>query len=331
METFINGDGKEFEKNLEIRFLDSLKFRLKSLGGLVKGLGPDQFKTLEREMGTNELLKKKGVFPYEYMTGFDKLAVNELPPKKDFYSKLNDAGVSDEQYEHARNVWTEFRCKTMRDYHDLYLKTDVLLLADVMENYRDVCMENYGLDPMCYYTAPGLTWDATLKISEIKLELLINPDMYLMVEAGTRGGISTITKRYAKANNKYMNKYDCEKESSHGGGGGGRRIGTFFLKKKGGGARRTFFFTTETEWGEVGIRAKNEPFFTRISAMSQNRQSYTTPTKSKPSVLPSMTEKIDFSFARRILTRLVIEAIVCSLTRRNKHLFLKVFLFLLTD
>ena len=187
---------------------------LKSLDGLVKGLGPDQFKTLGREMGTDELLKKKGVFPYEYMTGFDKLAVNELPSKKDFYSKLNDAGVSDEQYEHAQNVWSGFRCKTIRNYHDLYLKTDVLLLADVMENYRDVCIKNYGLDPLWYYTATGLAWDAALKISEIKLELLTNPDMYLMVESGIRDGISTITKRYAKANNKYMNKYDREKESS---------------------------------------------------------------------------------------------------------------------
>ena len=212
METFTNAYGKEIEKKLEIRFLDSLKFTLKSLDGLVKGLGPDQFKTLE--MGTNKLLKKKGVFPYEYTTGFDKLEVNEVPSKKDFYSKLNDAGLSDEQYEHAQNVWTEFRCKTMRDYHDLYLKTDVLLLADVMENYRDVCIKNYGLDPLWYYMAPGLLWDAVLKISEMKLELLTNPDMYLMVEAVIRGGNSTITKRYAKANNRYMNTHDREKESS---------------------------------------------------------------------------------------------------------------------
>ena len=86
----------------------------------------------------DELLKTKGVFPYEFMTGFDKLAVNELPPKKDFYSKLNDMHISDEQYEHAKNVWDGFGCKTLRDYHDLYLKTDVLLLADIMENSQSV-------------------------------------------------------------------------------------------------------------------------------------------------------------------------------------------------
>ena len=92
----------------------------------------------------------------------------------------------------------------MCDYHDLYLKTDVLLLADVMGNYCDICIKNYGLDPLWYYTAPGLAWDAALKISKIILQLLTDPNMYLMVEAGIRGGISTITKRYAKANNPYM-------------------------------------------------------------------------------------------------------------------------------
>ena len=155
---------------LEIRFLDSIKFTLKSLDGLVKGLGPDQFKSLEKEMGDNKLLKKKGVFPYEFMTDFKKLNVNKLPPKSKFYSRLNDSNITDEEYEHAQNVWKEFNCKTMRDYHDLYLKTHVLLLSDVMENYRNICIDNYGLDPLWYYTAPGLAWDAALKISKIELQ-----------------------------------------------------------------------------------------------------------------------------------------------------------------
>ena len=193
-------------ETLEIRFLDSIKFTLKSLDGLVKGLGPDQFKSLEKEMGDNKLLKKKGVFPYEFMTDFEKLNVNKLPPKSKFYSRLNDSNIGDEEYEHAQKVWKEFNCKTMRDYHDLYLKTDVLLLTDVMENYRNICIDNYGLDPLWCYTAPGLAWDAALKISKIELELLTDPDMYLIIEDGIRGGISTIMKRYAKANNPYIGK-----------------------------------------------------------------------------------------------------------------------------
>lgn len=135
METYIDKEGKEKEKTLEIKFLYSLKFTLKSLDSLVKNLG--QLKTLESEMGTNKLLKKKGVFSYEYMTGFDKLQENKLPSKKEFNSKLSNTDISDENYEHAKKVWKEFECKTMRDYHDLYLKTDLLLFADVMENYRN--------------------------------------------------------------------------------------------------------------------------------------------------------------------------------------------------
>ena len=94
--------------------------------------------------------------------------------------------------------------KTMKDYHDLYLKTDVLLLADVFENFRDVCIENYKLDPAWCHTAPGLAWDACLKKTEVRLELLNDVDMLLMIEKGIRGGVSIITKRYGKANNPYM-------------------------------------------------------------------------------------------------------------------------------
>ena len=92
----------------------------------------------------------------------------------------------------------------MRDYHDLYLEADVLLSADVFENFRDVCCKNYGLAPAWYYTAPGLAWDAALKLMKVELELLTNPDMLLMVEQDIRGGVSMITTRHGKANNPYM-------------------------------------------------------------------------------------------------------------------------------
>ncbi|CAB4019693.1 uncharacterized transposon-derived, partial [Paramuricea clavata] len=214
METIELDDGEK-TLCLEMRFLDSYKFTLASLDSLANMLGEDEFKTLESQMEHSgiELLKRKGVFPYEFMTDYDKLQYNRLPSKKKFYSKLNNTDISDEDYEHAQKVWKAFDCKTMRDYHDLYLKTDVLLLTDIMCKFRKMCMENYGLDSLHYYGAPGLTLDAALKFTKAKLELIHDPNMYLMIEKGIRGGVSTIMKRYAKANNKYMKNYDPKKDN----------------------------------------------------------------------------------------------------------------------
>ena len=162
-----------------------------------------------------DLLLRKGVFPYDYMNGYDKLSETKLPSIEDFYSKLNDENISPEDYTHAQNVWDHFNCKTMRDYNDIYLKSDVLLIADVFENFRDLCLENYKLDPAYYYTAPGLFYDACLKKTKINLELLTDPTMHLMIENGIRGGISMITHRHSIANNKYMKNYDTSKESKY--------------------------------------------------------------------------------------------------------------------
>ena len=106
--------------------------------------------------------------------------------------------------------------KTFKDCHDLYNVSDVLLLADVIENFRDVCMENYQLDPAWYYTDPGLAWDAALKITEVQLELLSDPDMLLMFEKGIRGGISMVSNRHGKANNSYMeDEYDDKRATKY--------------------------------------------------------------------------------------------------------------------
>ena len=194
-----NADYIEKEIKLELRFIDSLKFTLKSLHSLVKTLGDDQFETLTSQMipliskemlngrrydrfESLKLLKQKGVFPYEYMTDFSKLSVTSLPPKEAFYSQLSGSGISDKDYDHTKKVWNTFNCKTMRDYHDLYLRTDTLFLADVMIEFRKTCKKAFVLEALHYYTSPGLAWDAMLKYTKIELDLISDPDMYLMVE-----------------------------------------------------------------------------------------------------------------------------------------------------
>ena len=222
METIVMENGKEKVVCLEMRFIDSFKFTLKSLDSLVKTLGEDQFETLTSQMSklTNsvslDLLKRKGVLPYEYMTDFSKLSVKSLPPKESFYSQLNDSHISNKEYDHAKNVWETFDCETMNDYHDLYLKTDVLLLADVMTEFRKTCKKTYGLEALHHYTSPGLAWDAMLKYTKIELDLISDPNMYQMIEReGIRGGISSIMKRYSKANHKYLDDYDSQKPSQY--------------------------------------------------------------------------------------------------------------------
>ena len=113
-------------------------------------------------------------------------------------------GVREEDYEHARSVWKEFGLKDLGEYHDLYLKTDVILLSNVFKAFRKVCLKNYGLDPAHFYTAPRLAWKACLKKTRIRLELQLDPDMLLMFERGIRGGITQSVNRWSKANNPYM-------------------------------------------------------------------------------------------------------------------------------
>jgi hypothetical protein len=120
------------------------------------------------------------VYPYDYVNCLQKLDETSLPAKQEFYSRLNDDNVSDDDYAHAQRIWNEFGLQNIRGYHDLYNKSDVLQLADVFENFRDLCIRNYDLDPAWYYTAPGLAWDAALKMTGVKLELLSDPDMVLM-------------------------------------------------------------------------------------------------------------------------------------------------------
>ena len=215
---YVNGDGEVRTRKGSLRFLDSFKFMSSGLAKLVNNLDKEKDIRVTNKFYKDrslDLLLRKGVYPYDYMSGYDRLSETKLPAIEDFYSKLNDEDISPEDYKHAQDVWDHFNCKTMRDYHDLYLKSDVLLLADVFETFRDLCMENYKLDPAHYYTAPGLAWDASLFKTGVKLELLTDPDMYLMVERGIRGGISMISHRHSTANNKYMKDYNSNEESKY--------------------------------------------------------------------------------------------------------------------
>ena len=138
------------------------------------------------------------------MSSWDKFKETKLPPKEAFYSNLNMSGVSSKNYEHARKVWKEFGIKNLGEYQDMYLKMDVILLANVFEAFREVCLKNYGLDRAHFYTVHGLALKACLRKTKIRLELLLDPDMLLMFERGIRGGITQSVHRWAKANNPYM-------------------------------------------------------------------------------------------------------------------------------
>ena len=147
-----------------------------------------------------QLLKQKGIYPYEYMDSFERFNEPTLPPIEAFNSTLKGEGISKADYARAKNIFEHFEMKTLQDFHNLYLLQDVLLLDDVLLAFREVCQKTYGLDPCHYYTAPGLTWDAGLKYTGVSLDLLTDQDMFMFVEDGIRGGISMITHRYAKAN-----------------------------------------------------------------------------------------------------------------------------------
>ena len=140
-------------------------------------------------------MTKKGIYPYEYMDDVKRFDETQLPPKESFYSTLTEECIKDDEYEHAQNVWQKFEIENLKQYHDLYLMTDTLLLADVFEQFRDMCLKNYELDPVHSYTAPGLTWKAALKMTKVKLDLLTDIDQHIFIEDGIRGGVAMISQR----------------------------------------------------------------------------------------------------------------------------------------
>ena len=149
------------------------------------------------------------------MDNWKRFNETTLPSKGSFYSNLNMENIEDIDYIHGNNVFNKFKLNNLGEYHDLYIQSHTLLLADVFENFRDMCLKEYELDPAHFLSLPGLAWQACLKKTNVELELLTDYDMLLMVEEGIRGGICHSIHRYAKANNKYMKNCNNNEESSY--------------------------------------------------------------------------------------------------------------------
>ena len=189
--------------------LDSLTKNLVSSGK--KLFGFEDYSDLQYD-----LLTRKGVYPYEYINSWDQFEETQLPPISVFYSNLNMSLIREEDYQRAQKVWEEFGIRDLGDYHDLYLRTDVVLLANMYEAFRDTCLRHYSLDPVHFYTSPGLTWKACFKHTGIKLELLTDPEMLLMFERRISGGITQVVRKYAAANNPYMgDKFDPNEDTTY--------------------------------------------------------------------------------------------------------------------
>ena len=180
-----------FFLNKNLVFLDSMQFMNSSLDKVVKNLSDKDFKYLIEEFGSEnlELLKQKGAYPYEYMNSFERFNEEKLPTKKFFYSSVKDRKIGDDgkisdnhidvnDYLAFKKTWDKFKVKNMGDYHDHYLKKDVLLLADVFEKFIDTCLKYYGLDPCHYFSSPGLSWNSMLKMTNIALEKIPDIDKY---------------------------------------------------------------------------------------------------------------------------------------------------------
>ena len=228
---YIDKNGEEKDKKIKLRFIDSFKFmssRLDSLtSNLVRG-GIKLFGFNDCNESRYNLLTRKGIYPYEYMSSWNHFEEAQLSPIEAFYSNLNMTNVSKDDYQHVQKVWKEFGIRNLGDYHDFYLQTDVIPLANMFEAFRNTCLEHYKLDPTHFYTSPGFTWKACLRETRVRLELLTNPDMLLMFKHGIRGGIMQAVHWYASVNNKYMSpvgsgshsdpmgdQYDPSQESSY--------------------------------------------------------------------------------------------------------------------
>ena len=172
---------------------------LASLDKLVNSMAKDGGEgfVISRKYSDFPLLLRKGVYPYDYMDSMERFQEQTLQFTKSFFRQLNGEGISDQDYEHAQKVWVAFGMNNMGDCHNLYLQSDTLLLVDVFENFRNICLTpHYELDPAHYYTSPGLSWDTLLKTTGVERELLTDYGKYLVFKKGIRCEISMVSKRH---------------------------------------------------------------------------------------------------------------------------------------
>ncbi len=204
----------------DLRFIDSYRFLGKSLQALVNTLVKDKIMLNSLKAGFHDLsqeqlmlLTRKGVYPYSYMDDFNKFTETELPPR--WTDVLSGETVSEEDYAHAQNVWKTLNMSTLGEYHDVYLRTDVYLLADVFENFRRLSQKTHGLDPAHYLTIPNFGWDALLKTTDIEIDLMQDRDQLDFIRSGIRGGMcGPFFSRYSRANNPACIDYDPEKPNT---------------------------------------------------------------------------------------------------------------------
>ena len=220
--TYKNNQGRNVNVFEYLRFIDSYKFMLSKLENLANNLPRDKFQLLDNHFAAysntdRELLYSKGFYPYSYITSENVFNETDLPPLPSWRNTLTGQCIEQKDLEKAKKVFNTFHCRSIGDYHNLYLATDVLILADVFEEFRSLCYRTYGLDCAHHYTASNLAGDAFLKICKADVKLLCQREHLEIVENLLRGGISSVyAKRHFKANNKYLANFDEKCESTFG-------------------------------------------------------------------------------------------------------------------
>lgn len=186
-----------------LRFLDSYRMLESSLSELASNLKASQLIEASKLVHADyiDLITRKGVYPYDYVTSESVFDETSLPDKDKFYNQLNDEDIDNSDYEHAKRVWSVLNMKTFGEYHDFYLMVDVCLLADVLESFRKRCFEAYKIDCCQHFTAPGLAFRAMLRMTRVTLELITDADQMLFIESAVRGGLVQNCIRHVKANN----------------------------------------------------------------------------------------------------------------------------------